>query len=97
MKYILSLIILACLLSCNNKEYKGNWTYDRFRASSSDTPKSIILNKGSITLNFSVFNHYHKYPLKIKRKELWFNSKLLCLVCIRNNDSFYILVVLPVG
>lgn len=93
MKYFSSVIVLLSLLSCN-KKYEGNWTSDYFKETI-ETPKSIVINKDSILFNYWAFNHYHKYPLKIQRDELWFNgwrvkAEILDDTLSLNNINYYI-------
>ncbi len=77
-KTFLFLVSITFLISCNNKEkYQGKWSYfysNNIVNSTYDTPSHITIENDSIKFNYPYFDHGHKFPLRIKNKNLIFNN-----------------------
>ncbi|MFD2726539.1 hypothetical protein [Hyunsoonleella rubra] len=78
MKHAFLILVLASLvISCDDsKQYEGKWRLDPLRLKNNelDYPFSIYVENDSIKFNYWYFEHWHKFPLKIKSKKLLFNS-----------------------
>lgn len=95
MRYLISFVFLISLLSCNReKKFEGKWTSD-FLKETTETPKSVEFTQDSVSFNFWAFNLYHKYPFKVKRKDIWINNsrftyKITDDTLSLNNINFYV-------
>jgi hypothetical protein len=78
MKHIFILFALIfCFISCDDKKkYQGKWILDIFKSKTNelDSPSNVYIENDSIKFNYWGFNHWHKFPLKIKDNKFLFNN-----------------------
>ncbi len=98
MKNLLFLLFLILVfISCNNKDkYEGKWALDIYASENDEleTPMYFQIENDSIKFNYWSFDHFHKYPLEIKKDRFLFNNWSINTDLIKDTlalqHSFYI-------
>ncbi|AUP79209.1 hypothetical protein [Flavivirga eckloniae] len=96
-KNFLILASIVFLFSCDKKEkYQGKWTNSYLKPSYYyNEAKSIVIENDSIKFNYTYFDFWNKYPLKIEKEKFKFNNITISALVEEDtltlNDSIYLL------
>ncbi|GAA3600142.1 hypothetical protein Q4Q39_11910 [Flavivirga amylovorans] len=88
-------VLLFCFLSCDDKEkYQGKWSNSYLKPSYyHNETKSIVIENDSIKFNYTYFDFWNKYSLKIEKGKFKFNNITIEALAEKDtlilNDSIY--------